>query len=282
MTTDQPNPSHRMTPAIFTGMHCQAPPMQALHALHACGWTCFEIASEHLVAIDTAPDPAASIQETRTTLRELHVTTPQAHAWLDADVAHPHAAQRTASVETFLRHTRIAAQLGVSCVVMHPGGRCAPEDQPSVRRRNLESFRRIGACAGELGLRVGLENLTIPGATQPQELIDLVEALGAPFGIVLDTSHAHMSGIDLPAMIRTIGPLLLGTHISDNHGASDEHLTPGRGTIDWPAVMAAFADISYTGPFNLEVGGDRHLVPALLRLHTIHALAVTRWLLSLP
>ena len=36
-----------------------------------------------------------------------------------------------------------------------------------------------------------------------------------------------------------LGDRIVSMHVHDNHGTKDEHLWPGDGTIDWPAVREA-------------------------------------------
>ncbi|TFG69919.1 MAG: sugar phosphate isomerase/epimerase [Anaerolineales bacterium] len=57
---------------------------------------------------------------------------------------------------------------------------------------------------------------------------NLLEAIVHPaLGITLDTSHANLANLDIPAAI-VMSPRLYATHISDNDGSGDQHLTPGN------------------------------------------------------
>lgn len=273
-----------MIPAIWTGMYAEAPLHDAIRILHACGWRTFEIATEHLAAIETADDPEALIEKTRKCLRGLGAFAPQAHAYLQANVADSDELRRERDVERLCRHIDIAARLGVRDVVVHPGGRRSdtPTEQARNRELNVEALRRLGDFAAERGVRICLENVLHPGATTPAELLDLLEHINhSAIGINLDTSHAHMSGLDVPQVIRELGPVLFATHISDNDRSGDQHLTPGGGTIDWLSVMDAFREVNYQGLFNLEIPGERHAVPALREMKTRFALNVAEWLISL-
>jgi sugar phosphate isomerase/epimerase len=42
-------------------------------------------------------------------------------------------------------------------------------------------------------------------------------------------------------------------HMHDNHGQSDEHLIPFRGTFDWPAFAKVLAGSPYKPPYLLEI-----------------------------
>ena len=45
----------------------------------------------------------------------------------------------------------------------------------------------------------------------------------------------------------------LRTHLHDNYGEVDDHLPPGRGTIDWADLFAALAEVGYARPLQLEL-----------------------------
>ena len=271
--------------SIWTGMYGTRPLHEAFRALHECGWRTFEIASEHLVAIDGDDDPKARIGEARQCLDELGARALQAHGLLRADVAAASADDRERDIATLERHTAIAAALGVRTMVMHPGGRDlvnSDEEVAESRRLNVAAFRRLGDFAGGRNMCIGLENLMRRGASTPSDMIDLLDAIGHPaIGITFDSSHARVASLDIPAALRAFGPHLVATHISDNNGSGDQHLTPGGGTIEWRPLMEAFRDTGYRGMFNLEIPGERHPDPELHALKTRHALEVARWLVAI-
>jgi len=49
------------------------------------------------------------------------------------------------------------------------------------------------------------------------------------------------------------GPRLRTLHLHDNYGEVDDHLPPGRGTIDWADLFAALAEVGYARPLQLEL-----------------------------
>jgi sugar phosphate isomerase/epimerase len=282
-----------MSPAIWTAMYIDKPICEALKALHDCGWDWFELSTEHLHQIEADSDQQARIEEVLRTLDELGISMPQAHAHLWGDVAHPDEARRQADIDTVRREMVCCAALGVKNVVVHPGagdGYTTAEEQRELHRLNTECFGMLADYAAELGLKIALENMMDSKRTgrrgfgaRPEDLIDLLADLDHPaLGICFDTSHAHVQALSCADAIRRFGPLLCATHISDNDGSGDQHLTPGGGTIDWPSVVAALRDIGYSGIFNLEIPGESEPAPdpALLETRVREALEVARRLLS--
>ncbi|MDZ4200234.1 MAG: sugar phosphate isomerase/epimerase [Kiritimatiellia bacterium] len=273
-----------MMPSIWTGMYAELPLHNALRLLHESGWRAFEISTEHLVAIETAQDPHRLAEVAKDCLEELELSAPQAHLLLQADVAAADTQERERNIKRLLRHMEISALMNAKQAVIHPGGR---NSDPGSRRDgllklNIESFRRLGDFAGEHAMRIGIENMPWPGFAKPSELLELLQRIDHPaIGITLDTSHANMCSLNVSDMVLAFGPHLVATHISDNNGSGDQHLTPGGGTIDWPAVMKAFRKIDYKGIFNLEIPGERHAVLGLRKLKTRYALDVATWLIEI-
>jgi sugar phosphate isomerase/epimerase len=276
-----------MVTSIWTAIIMDLPLPEVLRFLHACGWTCFELSTEHLEAIAGDSDPRARMDEVTDTLRELSATMPQAHAHIHADVAHREAPRREADLRLLERHLDCCAELGIRYVVIHPGGRdlAMPDDFQRALERNVDGFTRLANRAERLGLKIGLENALDSRdahrafGSVPDELIDLIAKVGSPaLGITFDTSHANVRGLDLGAAIRQLGELICCTHISDNDGTGDQHRTPGGGRIDWPSVMAALREIGYQGTLNLEIPGERHPQRELLGIKLRHACEVADWL----
>lgn len=274
-----------LIPGIWTGMYAELPLHEALRTLYECGWMAFEASTEHLEQIETDDEPDARIEETQECLGRLGLSMPQAHALIRANVADPDEEKRQLDIKRLQRHFEIAARLGVKNVVIHPGGAQGYTTRAERKRstaHNVEAFRRLGDLAGELGLRIGIENMMRRETATPYGLLDLLDAIDHPaIGITLDTSHANVVGLDIPATVREFGPRLVATHISDNDGSGDQHRTPGNGHINWVQVMRAFQTAGYDGLFNLEIPGERHPVPALRALKCRFALEVTEWLLAL-
>jgi len=274
-----------MRSAVWTAFYAELDLHKALQLLSEHGWRAFEASTEHLVRIELDQHPDERIAQARQCLVDLDLDMPQAHALLQADVADPDPDRRGQDIDRLAHHIRLAAQLGVQVVVMHPGGRqaattCAERDR--VKALNVEAFRRLGDVAGEHGVQIGLENLMRRGASTPYDMLDLLAAIDHPaIGITLDTSHANVVGLELPTVIREFGPYLIATHISDNDGSGDQHLVPGNGNIDWAPVMEALGAASYDGLFNLEIPGERHRNLVLRGLKSQHACRVAEWLLSL-
>jgi len=281
-----------MHPAIWTGMLTPSSAPDALRFLHSCGWRWFELSTEHLEYVEADPDQRARIEEVLQTLDELQAHMPQAHAYLPANVAHPDGFRRDADMDLLTRHLTCCAALGIKYVVVHPGtgdGYTTPRELREIRELNIEAFARLGDHAGGLGIQIGIENTMDDRrrnrrsfGARPTELLDLLAALDHPaLGITLDTSHANVQRLDCGAVIRQCGQHIYCTHMSDNDSSGDQHLAPGRGTVDWQGTVVALREVGYDGLFNLEIPGESESAPSreVLATRAREALAVTERLL---
>lgn len=282
-----------MYPSIWTGMRWPSTAPDAVRFLHSCGWRWFELSTEHLEQIEPDPQRQVRTEEVRRTLAELDAHMPQAHAYLPANVAHPDGFRRDADMDLLLRHLTCCAALGVQYVVIHPGtgdGYVTPQELRDIRSMNIEAFTRLGDHAGGLGIKIGIENTMDDRrrnrrnfGARPTELLDLLAALDHPaLGITIDTSHANVQKLDCGAVIRQCGRHICCTHMSDNDGSGDQHRVPGRGTINWSAVITALREVGYNGVFNLEIPGESEPAPPLdvLATRAREALAITERLLK--
>ena len=142
----------------------------------------------------------------------------------------------------------MATSLGISRLVIHSGFIPLvyfPEwfvEQSVVFWR--EFLREIPA-----GITIALENVMEPG---PEMLVEIARGVDDPrLGLCLDVGHANTVVSKTPPAdwLAPMLPDLRHVHLHDNHGALDEHLPLGTGTIDFAPILAALAahpDITIT------------------------------------
>jgi len=122
--------------------------------------------------------------------------------------------------------------------------------------------------AEPLGVRIAVE--VIPNElSRAGSLVHFIdEDLEAPgVGICLDFGHAHLDG-DVVDAIETVSEHLIATHVHDNRGRNDDHLTPFDGTIDWASALTAVQKVGYDGTLMLEIGPQRSTKDTLKKAQT--------------
>jgi sugar phosphate isomerase/epimerase len=86
-----------------------------------------------------------------------------------------------------------------------------------------------------------------------EELLELMaDRSNTTIGVCLDVNHLMGHYAELPAYVRRLGPHLLSLHLSDCDAIDEKHWMPGKGVIDWKALMATLKEIRFDGPLNYE------------------------------
>ena len=135
------------------------------------------------------------------------------------------------------------ADLGARTYVLHIGPKLPDEPPAAAWDRVRRALDELAPQAQALGLALALENSFTDTymAQDAEALAAFVADYGAPaVGVCYDSGHAHMAGGAVP-VLKTLAPHVVTVHLHDNHGTEDEHLPPGHGTIDWPALVPVLA-----------------------------------------
>ena len=216
------------------------------------------------------------------------------HVAPNLDLIAAEKSRRIAAMDEVKRALEAAEQVPFTAIVLDLGLRDAPWDEPAIEH-SLTAIEHLKAFAAPLGVRLLLQNLQNEVATPDHLLTILKTGHFDSVGVCLDVGHLHLAqdfstaseagapsmaassgvpsersllaGVGSPwvgSAIELLGPRIAQVHLHDNHGAfahssemKDEHLWPGSGTIDWPAVTSALATLPAATPGILEVAGDR-------------------------
>ena len=197
----------------------------------------------------------------------------QAHAPYPRDYKALSLSDKISSDNEILKSMKYAETLGIPHIVIHP-------IKGSVKE-NITYFSSL-LDHYDGSIMIAIENMEGEDEIgSAEELLEIAGSLGERAGICLDTGHANIRGEDIPAFIRSCGKHLIGTHIADNDGKSDQHLLPGFGSIRWEEVIPAFRS-TYDGFLTLECMFFSRRLPQSLSGNIISlALAVNEWLSSL-
>jgi sugar phosphate isomerase/epimerase len=163
----------------------------------------------------------------------------------------------TDPVRKIYRAIQLAEDLGVPIVVVHP-----PYRWQTSYRRWLDD--RLPELSDSTGVRVAVENMfpvrlrgkrgvSFHTRHEPEELERFTD-------VVLDTSHAAVSGHDLAAAFRGLGQRVAHVHLSDNAGKGwDSHLPVGQGVLPLSGFLEVVAADGFSGAVSLELDLRRYL-----------------------
>jgi sugar phosphate isomerase/epimerase len=176
------------------------------------------------------------------------------------NVIHPEKARRIDAMDEIKRALEAAEQIPFKHLIVHLGER---EDGWSQRTIEfaLTALEHLGAFARPLGVKVLVENL-VSEPTKPERLMTILE-LGHldNVGVCLDLGHAHIT-VGVPEAVGILANRIVSLHVHDNHGAKDEHLWPGEGTIDWPETAKLLNALPHPPAAVLEIASPAAEPPA--------------------
>jgi sugar phosphate isomerase/epimerase len=178
-------------------------------------------------------------------------------------ISSPDEEMRKAGVEEVTAAIDACSELGAGMIVLHLSHRAGAVEYEARLDSARRSFSQIITAAEKAGIKVACENLFSLDSNAILKRI-LNEFAHPLAGLCYDTSHANLTDNPME-FLEEYGDRLFITHISDNRGVHDDHLIPGFGKIDWPAMMKAIRGTGFEGPLLLEVerqsSGYSHLDP---------------------
>lgn len=154
------------------------------------------------------------------------------------------------------RALRASEYMGAEWTVVHM--KTAPE--------TIAYVRRLVADSGVSRIGIAIENINGYPLEDLIEACDTLEAEGYRVGVCFDTGHCHLNkyyDYDVADSIRLLGKRIKMLHVHDNNRNGDSHNPPYAGSIKWPRVMEALAEIGYEGYFNFELQPAK--IPAAAR-----------------
>jgi D-psicose/D-tagatose/L-ribulose 3-epimerase len=131
------------------------------------------------------------------------------------------------------------------------GRRLARRPDAADMKRAAEVLREVAVHAADGGVTVGIEpvnryeSFLVNTAGQAFELMELIGERNV--GIHLDAYHMNIEEDDFQAPVERVAQHLVHFHLSESHRG-----VPGRGTVDWGAIMGALVDAGYRGYVGLE------------------------------
>ena len=165
--------------------------------------------------------------------------------------------------ETRIQHTiaciELAAQFGAKTISLQPGG---PLIGTAISRdvageRFAEGLSRVLPAAKQHNVLLGIEpepGLYIETAAEYLEFKNRHFRNEDFVRMNCDTGHLFCVGEDPAEVIRKMPEQVVHVHVEDI-GANrvHQHLTPGKGAMDFPAIFKAIEDVRYDGWVTVEL-----------------------------
>ncbi len=190
-------------------------------------------------------------------------------------MASPNKSDRDAAVEHFKRAVEVAVELGtgiMNSVSSYPFEIPAPHitvlphvqvfqvDYPAGLnwQQNWHDYvhviRRCCTICEDAGIKFALEPHPHRYMTSAASMLRLIEHVQSPaLGMNLDPSHLFPLGELSHAVVYQLGSRIFHCHFSDNDGLTNVHWRPGKGKIDWEALMRALKEVGFDGVISIEL-----------------------------
>lgn len=172
----------------------------------------------------------------------------------------PEPAQRLMR-EGFLQHAiELAGELQADAVSFWSGA-LPPGVEPDAAMDGLAaSCRSLAEAAKERGVQVAFEpepGMFIDTMARFEELHRRVDH--PAFGLTLDVGHVHcLDDGDVCEHIRRWRDRLFNVHFEDMRRGVHDHLPPGEGEMDLPAILRCLHEVAYPGGVHVELSRHSH------------------------
>lgn len=165
---------------------------------------------------------------------------------------------RRDSVRYIADAMRNARMIGSPSVSLCPGMLPWDRDLKTGRAQLLKSLRELDEVNRAYNLLLLVEpahRFETNLVCTVEECVDLLKEVESDgFGILLDVGHAHVNGEDMQQAITLAARYPFHLHLDDNDSSADQHLIPGKGSIDFGAVASALREIDFSGYISVELG----------------------------
>jgi len=174
--------------------------------------------------------------------------------WIEGD-----GAKRQQRIDHTLACIDLAAQLGITTISLQPGGPLIGMDINATEagKRYADGLAKVVPAAKAAGLLLGIEpepGLFIENSREYLDFKNRYFANDDTLKMNCDIGHLFCVGEDPAEVIRRLPQHICHVHVEDI-GANrvHQHLTPGKGVIDFAGVFAALREIGYTGWTTVEL-----------------------------
>ncbi|MBL1435425.1 MAG: sugar phosphate isomerase/epimerase [Rhodobacteraceae bacterium] len=148
--------------------------------------------------------------------------------------------------------------------------------RPKLFEDAMEALAPAIKRAEDIGCTLVLENIN---DVDPTDRRLLAEAINSPrLKLSVDTGHAQLvhgshNAPPVDYFLKDAGDMLAHVHLQDADGFADRHWVPGEGSILWPSVFDAIAEMEKQPRLIIEVFRNIHRIPAAVEAFKARGLA---------
>ena len=206
-------------------------------------------------------------QRVRDRIKQLGITVSNVNAFTlfaCGDTYHPtwiedDEAKRKLRIDHTLRSIELAKDFGAKTISLQPGGPLigTTMSREEAGRRFAEGLKQVIPAARAAGVILAIEPEPGLFIESSREYIDFKNAYFRDEPAIkmnCDIGHLFCVGDDPADVIRTHRDHVAHVHMEDiGSNRVHQHLTPGKGAIDFPAIFQSLNDINYAGRVTVEL-----------------------------
>ncbi len=162
-------------------------------------------------------------------------------------ISHPDPKAREEGLEGLLHALKDAKRYGASSVLLVPGVVKDGVSYDDCFQRSVAEIRKAVPTAGELGVKIAIENVWNNFITKPDQAIAFLDAIGSPqVGWHFDIGNVIRYG-EPEKWIPVLGKRIVKLHIKEYSKVKDFGVRFFEGDDNWPAIMNALDEVGYRG-----------------------------------
>jgi L-ribulose-5-phosphate 3-epimerase len=255
--------------------------IEAIELLHAIGYQGVGLTLDQGLLNPFAADFHGELDRTAGRLHELamrSVIETGARFLLDPKVKHEPTlvtadpAGRAHRVDFLRRAIDAAAILGSDGVSFWSGTIRDGAGDREAMDRLVDGLAEVLQYAGQRRVPLAFEpepGMFIDTMDRYADLLEAVDARGidsSGLQLTIDVGHLHCQGeLPIAEKLRQWADRVVNIHIEDMRSGVHEHLMFGEGEIAFPPVIAALAEIGYSGIIAVELSRHAHVGPQAAR-----------------
>ncbi len=239
---------------------------EALRAIAGIGYSAVELMADlhHAYPPLMTPERTAEIKNL---LADLHLTVSNINAFTlfaCGDTYRPtwiedSPAERQRRIDHTVKSIKMAADFGCKTISLQPGGPMIGSNisRPEAARRFAQGLEQCAPLAKEKGVILAIEpepGLFIQTAAEYIDFKNEFFKNEPASQMNCDTGHLFCCGEDPAEVIRNHAEHISHIHIEDiGENRVHQHLTPGKGAMDFPAIFEAVEKVGYKRPVTVEL-----------------------------
>jgi len=171
---------------------------------------------------------------------------------------------RKITLKRFLKSLEFAHLIGAKRLILHSGfeKHKYQERKREWVRNAILTFKEIAKLAENYKIRVGIENVF---DENPEIILKIIKGVNSKYlGHCFDIGHFNIFGkCSLDFWLLKLGSFINEVHLHDNHGKVDEHLSLGKGNIDFKPLLSYIFKQKQEIILTLEIHSEEGAIESL-------------------